>query len=60
MLEFRKALLMKSLMRNLKGITREDFVLLRRYIFLLVLFVAPIFFMGLSLGLLIDIYLSVK
>ncbi len=51
---------MKSLMRNLKGITREDFVLLRRYIFLLVLFVAPIFFMGLSLGLLIDIYLSVK
>ena len=60
MLEFRKALLMKSLMRNLKGITREDFVLLRRYIFLLALFVAPIFFIGLSLGLLIDIYLSVK
>jgi hypothetical protein len=51
---------MKSLMRNLKGITREDFVLLRRYIFLLALFVAPIFFVGLSLGLLIDIYLSVK
>ena len=51
---------MKSLMRSLKGITREDFVLLRRYIFLLALFVAPILFAGASLGLLIDIYLSVK
>jgi len=51
---------MKSLMRNLKGITKEDWVLLRRYIFLLALFVAPILFMGVSLGLLIDIYLSVK
>jgi hypothetical protein len=60
MQEFRKVLLMKSLIRKLKGTNKEDCVLLRRYIFLLALFVTPILLMGLSLGLLIDIYLSVK
>ena len=51
---------MKSLMRNLKGITKEDLVLLRRDVFLLALVVAPRLFAGAALGLLIDIYLSVK
>jgi len=51
---------MKSLMRNLTGISKEDCVLFRRYIILLALFLTPILLAALFLGLLIDIYLNVK